>query len=75
MGQDDLLCLVGTLSGFQPSLGVSHYDLGSNFILEATNKAFPEESICHALHLEIQVLKGSNKIFDYSKLFQLVQMS
>jgi hypothetical protein len=53
LGQDDLLCLVGTFSVFQPSLGVSHYDLGSYFILEATDKEFLEESIYHALHLEI----------------------
>jgi hypothetical protein len=30
------MCLLGEFSCFQPSLGVSHEDLGSDFILEAT---------------------------------------
>jgi hypothetical protein len=75
LGQDDMLCLLGMISGFQPNMGVSHDDLGTNFILEATNKSFPKEIIYHALHLKSQVLKGSNKIFHYSILFQLGQMS
>jgi hypothetical protein len=75
LGQDDLLCLLGTISGFELSLRESHDDLGIDFILRATNKAFHEEIICHALHLEIQVLKGNNKIFHCSGLFQLGQTS
>jgi hypothetical protein len=49
LGQDDLLCLLGTFSFFQPSLGEIDYDLGLYFILEVTDKAFPEEIICHSL--------------------------
>jgi hypothetical protein len=37
LGQDDLLCLLGTLSGFPPSLRESHDDQDMNFILEATD--------------------------------------
>jgi hypothetical protein len=53
LGQDDLLCLLGTFSGFQPSLWASHEDLGFYFILEATNKEFPEEGICHTFRAKI----------------------
>jgi hypothetical protein len=49
LGKNNLLCFLGTLSSFQPSLGASHEDLGSDFILEATDKAFLEKSIRHAL--------------------------
>jgi hypothetical protein len=66
LGKDDMLCHPDTFSFFQPSIGASHEDLGLNFILEATDKAFPEEGIDHNLYLEIQVLKGSNNIFHYS---------
>jgi hypothetical protein len=75
LGQDDLLCLLGTFSFFQPSMGVSHDDLVSDFILEATDKVFPEETIYHSLHAKIQVLKGNNKIFHCYRLFQLGQTS
>jgi hypothetical protein len=68
-----MLCLLGMFSFFQPILGVSHDDLGSYFILEATDKTFPEEGIFHALHLKIQVLKGNDKIFHCARLFQLGQ--
>jgi hypothetical protein len=71
LGQDDLLFLLGNFSFFQPSLGMIHYDLGSYFILEAIDKAFLEKSICYSLHLESDVIKGSNKIFHYSILFQV----
>jgi hypothetical protein len=73
MGKDDLLCLLGMFSFFQPSLGTSHADMGLVFILEATNKAFLEEGINHTLRSKIQVLKGISKIFHYSRLFQLGQ--
>jgi hypothetical protein len=36
--RDNPLGFLGLLSSFQPSLRVSHEDLGSDFILEATNK-------------------------------------
>jgi hypothetical protein len=75
LGQDDLLCLLGMLSGFQPSLRPIHDDLEINFILEATDKEFLEESIYHVLCSESQVLKGNNEIFQYSRLFQLGQTS
>jgi hypothetical protein len=75
LGQDDFLWLLGMLSFFQPSLGVSHDDLGLDFILEATDKAFSKESICHSLHAESQVLKENNKIFHFSRLFQFCQAS
>jgi hypothetical protein len=73
--QDYLLCLLIMHSVFQPSLRAIHDDLGGNFIIEETDKEFPKESICHALYLKIQVLKGNNKIFHCSILFQLGQMS
>jgi hypothetical protein len=69
MGKDDMLCLLGMFSCFQPSLGVSHEDLGSYFILEAIDKSFLEEGINHTLCAEIQVLKGNDKIF---QLFQTI---
>jgi hypothetical protein len=75
LGQDDLLCLLGMLSGFQPSMRASHDNLGMNFILEATDKELYEENICHALCSEIQMLKRRNIIFHYSILFQLGQIS
>jgi hypothetical protein len=50
LGKDDPLCLLGTLSCFQASLGATHEDLGSYFILESIDKAFPEEGIGHTLH-------------------------
>jgi hypothetical protein len=71
LGKDDLLCLFGTFSYFQPHLGMNHYDLESYLFIETTNKAFPEKNICHALLSERQVLKGNNKIFHYSRLFQI----
>jgi hypothetical protein len=43
LGNNNLLGFIGTLSRFQPSLGASHQDLGSNFILEATVKEFLEK--------------------------------
>jgi hypothetical protein len=49
VGKNNLLSFLGTLSSFQPSLGASHEDLGSDVILEATDKAFPKKSIRHAL--------------------------
>ena len=52
-------------------LGASHDDLGVDFNIEATHKAFCEGSISHLLHAGIQVLKGNNKILYCSKLFQL----
>jgi len=33
LGIGNLLCFFGVFSSFQPSLGVSHEDLGTNFIL------------------------------------------
>jgi hypothetical protein len=68
-----MLCLLGTFSFFQPSVGVIHEDLGSDFILEATDKSFSEEGIYHTLHLEIQVLKAIDKVFHCTILFQLGQ--
>jgi hypothetical protein len=49
VGKNNLLGLLGTSSRFQPSLRVSHEDLGLDFILEATDKSFLEKSIRHAL--------------------------
>jgi hypothetical protein len=73
LGQDDLLFLLGTFSFFQPSLGVSHDDLGLDSILEAMDKSFQEEGICHVLLSKIQVLKGNDKIFHYEDYFNLVR--
>jgi len=71
LGQDDMLCLLGTFIFFQLSPREDHYDLGSYFILEETDKKILEERIYHAFHSKRQVLKESKKIFDYSRLFQL----
>jgi hypothetical protein len=68
-----LLCLLGMFSFFQPSLGEIHDDLGSYFILEATDKAFSEEGICHSLHLKIKVLKGNDKSSTVPDCFNLVR--
>jgi hypothetical protein len=73
LGKNNLLCFLCMLSCFHPNLGASHEDLGSYFILEATNKAFMEEGIKHALCSEIQFLKCSDKIFHGTRLFQLGQ--
>jgi len=40
MGKDDMFFLLGAFGFFQPNLAVIHEDLGSNFILEATDKEF-----------------------------------
>jgi hypothetical protein len=45
--------------------------MGTNHILEATNKKFSEKSIRHALYMESQFLKGGYKVFHYNRLFQL----
>jgi hypothetical protein len=45
LGGNNLLGFIGSLSSFQPSLGAFHENTGTNFIFEATNKAFPKESI------------------------------
>jgi hypothetical protein len=61
LGQYDMLCLLGMFSCFQPSLGARHEDLGSYFILEATDKAFSKEDICHTFCSKSQKLKCNNK--------------
>jgi len=33
MGKNNLLCFLGMLSSFEPHMGASHEDLGSDFIL------------------------------------------
>jgi hypothetical protein len=33
LGRDNLLCFFSAFSGFKPSLGLRHEDLGKNFIL------------------------------------------
>jgi hypothetical protein len=40
-----MLGFLGSLSRFQPSLGVFHENMGMDFIFEATYKAFPKEII------------------------------
>jgi hypothetical protein len=72
-GKNNLFCFLCTLSSFQPNMGVSHEDLGSYFILEATIKEFMEEGIKHALCSEIQFLKCNDKHFHGTRLFQLGQ--
>jgi hypothetical protein len=73
LGKKNLLCFFCTLSCFQRNLGAIHEDLGSYFILEATNKAFMEEGIKHSLCFEIQFNKCNDKIFHGTRLFQLGQ--
>jgi hypothetical protein len=58
------LCFFETFSSFQTSLRASHKDLGSDFILWSTDKAFLEEGISHSLHPEGQMLKGSDEVFN-----------
>ena len=41
----NLLGFLGSLSSFQLSLGACHENMGTNFIFEDTDKAFPKESI------------------------------
>jgi hypothetical protein len=45
LGKNNLLGLFSTLSIFQPSGRVGHENLGLDFILETTDKAFMEECI------------------------------
>jgi hypothetical protein len=45
LGKNNLMCLFSTLSSFQPSWRVAHENMGSDFILETTNKSFMEECI------------------------------
>jgi hypothetical protein len=46
-----------------PTLRLSHEDMGTNILLEATDKTFSEKGIRHALCPKIQALKSSYKIF------------
>jgi hypothetical protein len=48
--QNDMLFLLEMISFFQPIRQMILDDMGMNFILEATDKSFFEESIFHALH-------------------------
>jgi hypothetical protein len=73
LGKYNILCFFGTFSSFQPSMREIHEDLGWDFILEGTNKAFLEKGISHVLHSEGQVLKCGYKVFHCSQLFQLGQ--
>jgi hypothetical protein len=50
--RDNMLFLLSSFSYFQPTLGVSHEDMGTYLILEATDKSFSEKSIKHSLHVE-----------------------
>jgi hypothetical protein len=50
LGKNNLLRCLGMLSSLQPIMGEIHEDLGSNIILEATDKAFLRKSIIHALY-------------------------
>jgi hypothetical protein len=52
-GKNNLLGFLGMLSIFQPILGTSHEDLGTDFILDAIDKKFLEKSIIHSLYFEI----------------------
>jgi hypothetical protein len=45
LGGDNLLGFLGSLSSFQPSLGVGHENMGMNFIFQTTDKEFLEEGI------------------------------
>jgi hypothetical protein len=71
--RDNVLCFLSSFSSFHPTLRASHEDMGTNLILEATNKAFPENSIRHALRAESQALKSNYKVFHCARLFQLGQ--
>jgi hypothetical protein len=73
--KNNMVCFLGTLSSFQPSLGAIHEDLGSDFILEATDKSFVEKGMRHALVSKIQLLKCGDKLFHDTWLFQFGQMA
>jgi hypothetical protein len=73
--RDKLLFFLNSFTGFPPTLTKIHEDMGTNIILDAIDKAFPEKSIRHALHAKIQVLKRSYKVFHYARLFQVSQTS
>jgi hypothetical protein len=45
LGENNLLGLFSMLSIFEPSGRAGYENLGSNFILDTTNKAFTEECI------------------------------
>jgi hypothetical protein len=45
LGGHNMLGFLRSLSSFQPSMGEVHENMGTNFIFEASNKAFPKESI------------------------------
>jgi hypothetical protein len=45
LGGLNILGFLGSLSSFQPILGACHENMGTNFIFEATDKAFPKEII------------------------------
>jgi hypothetical protein len=47
--------------------------MGMYFILYSIDEAFPEEGNWHALHSEIQALKGDDKVLHHARLFQLGQ--
>jgi hypothetical protein len=45
LGGYNMFFFLGLSISFQPILGECHENMGTNFIFEATNKAFPKESI------------------------------
>jgi hypothetical protein len=57
--RDNLLFFLTYFSIFHPTLRVSHEDVGTDLILEATDKAFSEKIIRHSLCVESQSLKSS----------------
>jgi hypothetical protein len=73
LGENNMFFFFGTFSIFQPSLRVRHEDMGSNFILYATDKVALEEGIYHALHFDVQVLKEVIKSCIMPNFFILVK--
>jgi hypothetical protein len=71
----NLLCFLIYFSSLHPTLRLSHEDMGTNLILEATHKTFLEKNIRHALCTKFQLLKRNYKVFHCARLFQLCQMA
>jgi hypothetical protein len=57
------------MSVFKKILGMSHWNMGLDVILQDTNKSFIEEGVGHVIHSEIQFLKT----FHCFRLFKLGQ--
>jgi hypothetical protein len=51
--KDNIFFFLISFSSFHPTVGAIHENVGTNLLLEATDKELLEKSVRHALHAEI----------------------